>query len=566
MTDVADPPATGQAPRSATGASIARRMRVTWRAMDEPVRGPRVPGTVAVSVVAVLLMTGVSLYVVGQGGNLWYSDALSHLTIARRVFDNLSPGFQQLGTVWLPMPHPVLMPFVANLWLWSTGWAAALLGIICFGASTAALYRTAARLGLGRAGRLVVLLVLWTDISALYAHTTALTEPVLLMSITACIAGMAHWATARRPMSGGELAVYAGVPAAASVLSRYEGWVLVASMAVFIVIVEWRRSHDVRPHVWRFVLLRRVLPAVAPPALAIGWWLAYNFAIYRDPLEFMFGPYSAYAQQNALAEHGALTTKGNLGVSLYVYNWAVLDVIGVVGVVIGALGFFLLLAREGLTTPALVLGVLFGTFVFEVAALYLGQTVVQHAHSLPKGLFNVRYGLQPLPFCALGAGFAVHHLRGMRLPGAARIVPLLVSAALVGQLAWWAADVPGRVPVIAEGRANQGIRADDAAAHLRVHYDGGGVLSDEQGAGNTVIPLVGIPNREWYNRAAGRFFDEALAAPAGHARWILVNVTAGTGEDGDDLVHREMLEHPERFASYRRVYADDTHAIFKRSW
>ena len=34
---------------------------------------------------------------------LLYGDAVAHINIARRVFDSRTPGFLELGTVWLPL-------------------------------------------------------------------------------------------------------------------------------------------------------------------------------------------------------------------------------------------------------------------------------------------------------------------------------------------------------------------------------------------------------------------------------------------------------------------------------
>jgi len=50
-----------------------------------------------------------------------YGDAVAHLQIARRVFDSHRPGLSQLGSVWLPLPHLLMLPFVAFRWLWHTG-------------------------------------------------------------------------------------------------------------------------------------------------------------------------------------------------------------------------------------------------------------------------------------------------------------------------------------------------------------------------------------------------------------------------------------------------------------
>ena len=42
---------------------------------------------------------------VRQGLVLSHYDAKAHLVVARRVLDNLTPGWQQIGAVWLPLPH-----------------------------------------------------------------------------------------------------------------------------------------------------------------------------------------------------------------------------------------------------------------------------------------------------------------------------------------------------------------------------------------------------------------------------------------------------------------------------
>ena len=36
---------------------------------------------------------------------LSHYDARGHLIVARRVIDSITPGWQQIGAVWLPLPH-----------------------------------------------------------------------------------------------------------------------------------------------------------------------------------------------------------------------------------------------------------------------------------------------------------------------------------------------------------------------------------------------------------------------------------------------------------------------------
>src|SRR5262245_43366604 len=47
---------------------------------------------------------------------LSHYDAKAHLVVARRVIDNLTPGWQQIGAVWLPLPHLInLLPSQVDL-------------------------------------------------------------------------------------------------------------------------------------------------------------------------------------------------------------------------------------------------------------------------------------------------------------------------------------------------------------------------------------------------------------------------------------------------------------------
>ena len=54
------------------------------------------------------------LYYFQRGDVLLYGDAVAHINIARRVFDSKTPGLLQLGTVWLPLPHLLMIPFLIS--------------------------------------------------------------------------------------------------------------------------------------------------------------------------------------------------------------------------------------------------------------------------------------------------------------------------------------------------------------------------------------------------------------------------------------------------------------------
>src|ERR1700689_4214720 len=67
-----------------------------------------------------------------RGWLLYYGDAECHLDIARRIVDSQTPGYSQLGTVWLPLAHWAMLPFVRRDNLWHTGLAGSIPSAIFF--------------------------------------------------------------------------------------------------------------------------------------------------------------------------------------------------------------------------------------------------------------------------------------------------------------------------------------------------------------------------------------------------------------------------------------------------
>src|ERR1700722_4631773 len=61
------------------------------------------------------------LFYFKSGEVLLYGDAIAHINIARRVFDSQTPGLLQLGTVWLPVPHLLMIPFLISQHMWQSG-------------------------------------------------------------------------------------------------------------------------------------------------------------------------------------------------------------------------------------------------------------------------------------------------------------------------------------------------------------------------------------------------------------------------------------------------------------
>ena len=91
--------------------------------------------------IATAISIGALIFYYHQGAILLYGDAVAHINIARRVFDSRTPGLFQLGTVWLPLPHLLDIPFIVNDRLWQTGLGASIPSMIAYVAGTLGVFR-----------------------------------------------------------------------------------------------------------------------------------------------------------------------------------------------------------------------------------------------------------------------------------------------------------------------------------------------------------------------------------------------------------------------------------------
>ena len=439
------------------------------------------------------LMIGMIAIGVSAAQNLilQYPDARSHLEIARRVFDNRTPGLVQLGTVWLPVPHLLLLPFVNIDVLWATGLAGSIVGIACLVVTTVTLFLTVRQLT-GRAlPAWLAAAVVLTNPSFLYVQTTALTEPVLLASMTGATYFLLRWTKDHQTKT----LLAAGVFSALAVGSRYDGWffAVISTLAVALTVPAGQRRWQEMQGV--------VLAYTTVPLYTMALWFLYNWVYFGDPLEFQRGAFSAQQQQKAFEILGQLVTKHNLLLSIRTYLWTIYNNTGAVIVGLAVIGLIAYVLTTRLRADSYLPYVFLAPIPFNILALWLGQTIIRVPQVSPGEYFNIRYGLLILPGLALFIAYLYHRLT---IKGGTIIALPLFAAALVFQGAlWWSPDFPRQVPVVTEGiYAEQRIfYIEDAATWLRGHYDGGGILIDD--ATTRIITVSHIHMREYIGAYSG---------------------------------------------------------------
>jgi len=398
------------------------------------------------------------LYYFRRGEVLLYGDALAHINIARRVFDSKSPGLLQLGTVWLPLPHLLMIPFLLSDAMWVSGLGGSIPSMAAYGFGIVGIFRLLrgvlssvgeASTGV-RAGAWAAALIYAANPNLIYMQATAMGECLYLAFFIWAVVYLSEF------VSGDTNAlIKCGTCLVAASLTRYDGWFLTCAMLLTVAIITWfavkreaqskgqNRNHTPSHPARRTALVKFILIAVSGPVL----WLGYNAAVYRNPLEFANGPYSAKAVEQ---KTGTINpANGNLyaGASYFLkaaeLNVAEPQWLGRLWLALCLLGAILIFAVALRAWPLLLLAI---PLPFYAVCLAYGRVPIFVPAWWPFSQYNVRYGLELLPAMAAAEGIVVcaaieSAKNSPRIPR--RAVVLLVAAIVVASYAsgWRAAPI-----------------------------------------------------------------------------------------------------------------------------
>jgi len=511
-----------------------------------------------------VLLSFVSLMICfSRGYLLLYGDAVAHLGIARRILDTRNPGLVQLGGVWLPLPHLLMVPFVQKMSLWQSGLAGAWPSLACYILSVVGLYRLCRRM-LKPRWALVAAAFYAVNPNLLYLSTTAMTEPVFLAELIWITLVTIEAVEAIRVGQRGRAArnlIGLGLLIFAAVFTRYDGWVL---GAVAWCVVAWS--------VWRATQMRRqlLLPFGVLTVLAISGpllWLWYNQHFYHDPLDFMRGPYSAPAIEKRTSPPGSKHYRGwhNPGWALLFYTRTVQ-----VDAAAWETGFVLMFAslaglwialRQRLHRASLLLWMPLPFYVYSVA---YGSVPIFIPQLYPHSYYNARYGMELLPALAVFACLAVAALesRWTAAPAQARpgslLYPVALGLTVLNPLAMiFGTTVCQQIVRLVRHRRSAVfaiyspplvLKEAIVNSTTRVPFERNiALFLDELPPGSTILMQesdhigalqdAGIPLRQTINETDWDSWHAALEDPAGHAAFIV----AFEG----DAVAKAVAAHPD---------------------
>jgi hypothetical protein len=462
---------------------------------------------------ALLLGTSAAWFYARTGLTLSHYDAKAHLVVARRVIDSLTPGWRQIGAVWLPLPHVLnLLPVQVDAW-YRTGASAVALSVLSFGLMAYACTRLILDATGSRAAAFSGLAVVALNPDILYLQSTPMTEPLLLGLTALSVALLSRWVESDATASRAP----AGLAMAAACLTRYEAWPMALAALIVAGLALWRRGLPF-PAAVRRVAGLAAFPAAAGLAfllqsrLTVGhWFVSDGFYVADNP------------------DTGrAFKTVGSIWwASHHLNGYGVLlcGTAGAAAVLIAGL-------RSRSRASLLVVLAMAGAAALPWYAFFSGHP------------FRFRYMIPLVPALAVWAGIGVGLLRRFRLAAAA----ILIALALLETRPFSLTS-----PMVVEAQLDRehavGRRA--VTEFLRGHRNHGLILASLGSLSHYVQELswIGVNVRDVVHEGNGDLWTAALDSPRSQVRWILIEELA---EGGDVLAARAKV-HPEFLSGFTRM-------------
>jgi hypothetical protein len=487
-------------------------------------------GATAVSIAAFV-------YFFRQGVVVGYGDAASHLQIARRVIDSPTAGFAQLGSVWLPLQHLLMLPLVWITPLFYTGIAGSVVSMVSYVIACVFLYKTVQ--GLTDGNRLAAIagtLIFALNPNVLYMQSIPMTELLFFATTAATVYYMQAWIQTERKY----YLFAAAFACALGTLTRYEAWLMPMIGFTAIVVIVALRRYD-RGKVEGSVLVFMFI-AWAP---VIGW-VGWNWLIMGDPLYFQLGEYAT----SSLWVDPNDPSVGDVLVAAKTYWYALMHNLGLPVLIAMLIGIVTLIVTRRRIDTLPILSLLSLPMFFTWAVL--SGTRPMNVMETSGVLYNLRFGLVAVMLAAVVIGYVVSLLPTVWQPLSTAVAAVLAFGVVFGGL------VTVQETKIGVARADtDGPRA--VSVFLREHYDKGLILQ-ESFDNETILFHARISLANNVYEGSYQMWEPALAYPAtNNIKWIVMR-----GGDRPDKVYTALHNSPQ-LQDYRLVYQDNGYLVYERT-
>ena len=457
---------------------------------------------------------------------LAHYDARAHLVVARRIIDSLTPGWQQVGAVWLPLPHLLNMLPVQMDVMYRTGASAIALSVISLTLSVWAVSDAIRRTTGSTSGAIAASSILLLNPNVLYLQSTPMTEPLLFGTTLLGIALTLRWLDdgARRSLAA------AGSALAAACLTRYEGWLITGAVVVLVVVIQLRRGSPVPSALVAGARLA-ALPAIVVVLFlvnsrwTVGSWFVSTGFFVAENVDALGHPMVAWDQ----LREGLYRLSGTTVV------WA-----GYAGLALVSIAFI----RSRSRAPLLL-------FLAPIAAAALPMGAYVQGHP-----FRIRYDVSLIAACAVLAGAGIGLIWSRLQPVVAAVI---IAAALVHS-----PPLDRKAPLVVESQRDAANRAGREAVttYLTQYHDGRTIMMSMGSLGHYMHDLSahGFRVHDFLHEGNGDIWNFAMTDPRPVVGWIAIEEKA----EGGDALYLEAKRHPAFLDGFARVAEGGGVALYQR--
>jgi hypothetical protein len=459
------------------------------------------------------------------GLSLSHYDAKAHLVVSRRIFDSITPSWEQIGAVWLPLPHVLNAIPVQIDFLYRTGAFAIAVSIVSFAIATACLSAIVRSLTGSRTGAFLAASLFALNPNVLYLQSTPMTEPLLFALTSLAVLYLVEWATSEEPKAR----AIVGWTIVAACLTRYEAWPIAGAGIIAAAYVKWRRGLPA------IAVIHETARLTVYPIATVLFFMGMSFASTGE--WFVTGGFyvpdpklqgQAAEVYHAIRE-GLVDLAGTRFVAAATYAIPIL-----------AIAAFMRRGWSGLLLPM----ALMASVALPFYAFYSGHP------------FRIRYDVPLILGGAACIGAAVSVLRF-----AAPLVALPLLIAVTLQVSPFDRDAP--MIVEAQLDRQNGIGRRTVTDCLHRSYDGTTIMASMGSLAHYMqeLSLAGFDLDDFIHEGSGPIWQRSYyVEPSLFAGWVLVEEAA----EGGDMLAQKQRTWPGFLAAYDRVCEGGNVALYRR--
>lgn len=417
---------------------------------------------------SILLSCLASYIYVREDLHIVHFDAKGHQMVARRILDNLNPGFKQIGAYWLPLPHLLYFPLVQSDYIYYHGLAGTPYSMIFFVLTVLTLFRLIEKV-LDPLSAFCASVFYMTNPNLLYLQSTALTENLCIFLLVLATYYFVLYAESQNR----KYLWYCCIASAFGVITRYENWFVLPLVAILILVLNRKQKRSFKD----LIMDEALYAALNIVAVGFTFWLSWYTTRH-----WWISPESKFHTDFQPAQ-------GSLFLGLTVILYTVGKLISFDWMYISLLGFIVVCKKRFRDDRFLASLVLLAPFI-----IYM----IQYSSGHPT---RIRYGLTMLPSVAYFIGY---------WPGRSRFFTYLFAVMLVYVSLFSPFYYAGATNLMVESmRDGENIAIQsDLYYYLKQHDDGKLILVDMGEIGSTIFDLK-LPIKRFVHQGAKPYWNDA---------------------------------------------------------